>query len=181
MKSYRFKYHIPRKDISFMNNKIETMWNTPDYKITFTRINKIYQSSSYKYICCINIKSILDIPIVNIKCTEIDIIKILDNFYYSLSNNIPTYCFFNNLDTSGNYNGIRLSINMSNFEYVYSITILQYNISEETINEICSIDFSSLSDISNFLDLMYITFLVNNVNISEYHIEDSLLYPEICQ
>lgn len=179
-KSSYFKYLFPRKEINFMNNnRIETMYTTKDYKIKFIRIPKFYNQSDYKFICYIEIYNILDILITKIKCTEIDIIKILDTMQYSLSNNCETYSFFNNIDSIGNYNGIKLNLNYNLGIFNYSISILEYNYNNESVINLCNINFNDFSDIYNFLDLMYMTFLVNDIDITQYTtIQDCLLSDE---
>ena len=175
MKSNFFKYLIPRKDDIFtMNDHIETIFTTKDYKIKLIRINKTYQYSSYKYICYIKVYTILDIEVCSIKCTEIDIIKLIDTLYYSIDNNCDTYSFFSNIDTTGIYHGIKLDISIDSYTYRYNLSVLQYNVNMQSIITLVSITFD-LGNIYEFLDLLYMTYLVHDVNISDYNIEDLML------
>jgi hypothetical protein len=99
--------------------------------------------------------------------------------HYSLSNNCETYSFFNNIDSIGNYNGIKLNLNYKFGIYNYSISILEYNYNNESVINLCNINFNDISDIYNFLDLMYMTFLVNDIDITQYTtIQDCLLSDE---
>lgn len=180
MKSNFFKYLIPRKDINFMNNKIETFYNTENYKLKLIRTSKVYNYSEYRFICTIEIYDKLDLLINSISTNEVEILKMLDNFYYSIENNMETYSFLNNTDSLGNYNSIKLDITWEMLvnDYIYTMNILKYSAIYSSFNTIASIPFYGLSDISQFLDLLYYTFLVNDVNISSYSIQDQLLTEE---
>lgn len=180
MKSNFFKYLIPRKDIDFMSNTIQTEYDTQDYKIKLIRNNKVYNYSTYKYICTIEIYNKVGLKIDTVSTNEIEIIKALDNLFYGIDNNTEVYCYLNNISNTGNYNSIKLDITYDPLfgDYVYILNILKFNIPLSLLTTIASINFYGLSDIYNFLDLMYMTFLVNNIDISNYNIEDNLISDE---
>lgn len=140
------------------------------------------QENNFKFLCEYKIYNNINIPIIDIQCTEIDIIKLIDSFYYALENNLMDMIYtFPSISTNSTMKGFKLEMNpkiinniggIDSSNSVYKIIIFEYTNNEQIIKR-AILKFYDLSEIYNFLDLSYMVFL------KEYYNQDSNILNQI--
>ena len=140
-----------------------------NYDIHFYRHNPFYhQPTIFNTICTITFNDPITKQLVyTIQCTDLDLLKFIDNLYYSIANNTEIVFTFSNNSISGIFQGCTLYIDNPLIldSYQYHLSFFDSN-SEEYIKRL-TLDFQSLDSLEYFIDqLLNFIYSLDTVGIT---------------
>lgn len=154
------------------DNTIESSYKTQDGNYIINMIRKrrlsfLSEDSTSSYYCSINFLTSLEVPILSIQTTEIEISRLLDVFYNLLECNIGSEAYFyfnpNTSECIPHMFSLQENDNIplyTNTRYIENYIFSVYDKLDDILNLRFSIPFTHQC-MFEFLEMMYYTFLLD--------------------